>query len=184
MKIISLTGGMLDGKTEVLKIFRRCGAGVLSADDIVAGLLTTAAVQKKLVKEFGFCDKENLKKVLASPQKRKKLENILHPLVRREGKKIISAMRSPVVVYEIPLLFEAGMAEDFDITLCVISGGKNLTARLKKRGIGKKDFDVRSKAQMPPLQKAALADIVVVNDGSISNLEIKIKNIYKIITEK
>ncbi|MCL2887974.1 MAG: dephospho-CoA kinase [Elusimicrobia bacterium] len=183
-KIIGLTGGMLSGKTEVLKIFRRLGAGVLSADEIVAALLQTAAVQKILIREFGVSDKESLKKILCSPASRKKLENILHPLVRREGAKIIKSMRAGVIVYEVPLLFEAGWAEDFDLTLCMISDGENRAARLKKRGIDNKDFEVRSKAQMPPAQKAALADIVVINGGSLKDLEAKIKKFYKFITEK
>ncbi|MDR0291744.1 MAG: dephospho-CoA kinase [Elusimicrobium sp.] len=179
-KIIGLTGGMLSGKTEVLKIFSKQGAGVLSADEIVAGLLKTAAVQKILLKEFGVCDKESLKKILENPTRRKKLENILHPLARREGAKIIKTMRG-LIVFEVPLLFEAGWSKYFDLTLCVISDGKDLSARLKKRGLSKKDFEVRSKAQMPPPQKAALADIVIVNCGSLKDLEVKIKKICKAI---
>jgi len=184
MKIIGLTGAMMSGKTEGLKIFKTLGAGVLSADDIVGGLLKTESVQKTLIKTFGAADKESLKKILNNAVLRRKLEKILHPLVRIEGNKIIKKMRAPVVVYEAPLLFEAGWQKYFDLTLCVISDEKYLAARLKKRGITKKDFEVRSKAQFSQEKKAELADIVVVNGGSLKDLQSKIKNIYKLITEK
>jgi len=180
MKIIGLTGGMLSGKTEVLKFFRKLGAEVLDADAVVARLLEKAAVQKKLIKEFGFADKENLKKVLADPARRKKLESILHPLVWLEGKKVIKTSRAGIIVFEAPLLFEAGWEKYFDLTLCVVYDG-DIAARLKKRGFDKKDYDVRSRAQMTPAEKAKRADIVVVNGGSLKDLEVKIKHIYKIL---
>ena len=106
----ALTGGIASGKSFVLEEFKKQGFKTLDCDSIVGKLYREKKVKRKLEKGFGTANKEKLSKIVfAFPSKRKKLEALLHPLVFRELKKKLSALKKgkkPAVV-DAPLLFES-----------------------------------------------------------------------------
>ena len=159
--IIGLTGSMLSGKSTALAAFAHCGAGVLSADDIVASLYTRPAVQRALKTAFGTADKTELARlVFADEFQRKKLENLLHPLVFKEMRARIRQLPQTLIVVEVPLLFEAGWNEYTDLNIVVLADPKTLPARLKERRLTRAEYQRRISTQWPDAQKAARAEVV------------------------
>lgn len=102
------------------------------------------------------------------------LEGLLHPRVAGERRRWMAERRSrhagaPVLVCEVPLLFEAGLAGEFDAVLVVTAAEDVRRARVAERG-GGQDFDARAARQWPEERKVAAADEVYVNDGDLDAL--------------
>lgn len=177
---VALTGGILCGKSTALRAFASAGAYTLSCDELVREISARPAVQKRIAALFGTAEKGELaRKVFASASARRKLENLLHPLAARELARRLKKDKSPVRVAEVPLLFEAGWQDAFDMTVCVCAPDKTLPARLKARGMKKTDFLKRCAAQLPPRTKAARADICLLNGASADALERKVQSLYR-----
>lgn len=175
---LGLTGAILCGKSTALNAFKKCGAFTLSCDALVREISARPAVQKKINALLATHSKEETAdKVFSSPQERKKLEALLHPLVAREIKKRLRQSASFLRVVEVPLLFEAAWQDAFDMTLCVVANPKVLAGRARARKMSQKDFLRRSRSQFSQPQKAALADICLLNDTTAADLEGKIKTV-------
>lgn len=180
--VIGLTGGMLSGKSTVLDLFEKRGAFVLSCDALVREISLRAEVKKKIEKIFGSSERQFLtQKIFNSPRARTQLENLLHPLVIQELSKRLKANKTFLRVVEVPLLFEAQLGDYFDLTLSVSAPERVLLKRLSARSIKKEDFEKRSIAQFSQEKKMALADISLINGGSLAQLEEKVENIYQAI---
>jgi dephospho-CoA kinase len=177
--IIGLTGGIGMGKSAVAKILRGFGLPVYNADRAVHALLKKGG---KAVKPVAKIFPEVLKRsaidrkilgriVFGHKHKLKKLEKILHPLVRREEKRFLAKARKqkkPASVLEIPLLFETGGDKRCDVTICVMAPKKVQMARVMQRpGMNRQKFKAIQALQMPDKKKRQLADYVVDTGGSI-----------------
>ncbi|WP_428897592.1 dephospho-CoA kinase [Parelusimicrobium proximum] len=172
--IIGLTGVILGGKSEVLKRFARGGAFTVSSDEIVAELYGRKDVAASIKKKFKTTDKTEItNRIFNSPKDKKWLEGLLHPLVLKEAFARIKKAERDICVFEIPLLFEAGVESVADITMAVVCDRKTQLKRLKERNISKTDFLKRAASQYSAEEKSALADITVVNNGSKENLNKK-----------
>ncbi len=159
--IIGLTGAMLSGKSTALSYFAQCGIETLSCDELVRQLRERPAVQKKIKDAFGTADKIQLAQlVFKSAAKRKVLESILHPLLLKEVRERIKKSKSPVVVLEVPLLFEAGWDQYTDLNIVVLADPKTLPARLKARRISRAEYARRTQHQLCDSQKARRGDVV------------------------
>jgi len=177
---IGLTGGILCGKSTALQVWQRLGAFVLSCDDLVREISARPSVQKELVSVFGLMDRGELtKRVFTNKQDRLKLEHILHPLVMREIVRRLKKNTAQIRVIEVPLLFEAAWQDKFDLTVALLAPKNVLSARAKKRGLTQTDLLKRSKVQLPQEQKAARADICILNGGSEAELTAKVKILHK-----
>lgn len=172
---VGLTGGILCGKSTALNSWRRLGAYVLSCDDLVREISARPAVRQQINKALGTVDVAALAaKVFKCTGARKKLESILHPLVEKEIAKKLRASSPFIRVVEVPLLFEAGWEDHFDLTVALVCPEKSLSARSKRRNLSAKDLSNRSKAQWPQARKAARADICLVNAATVAELNRKI----------
>lgn len=181
--VFGLTGGMLCGKSEALRAFARAGAFTLSADDLVREISARPAVQRKIRALLGITGSAAVaQKIFTQPAARKKLEILLHPLVLKEMESRLKADKTPVRAVEVPLLFEAGLQEFFDVTVAVAAPAQVLAARAKKRGISQTDFLRRSKAQLSQEEKAARADVCLLNNATTSALEEKVRALYRAAT--
>lgn len=164
--VIGLTGSMLSGKSTALAYFKACGAGTVSCDEIVHALYARPAVQQKIKAALGTADKTQLAQlVFKNKLARKRLEQLLHPLVEKE---IRACLRKPgprVWVVEIPLLFEAGWHTKTDLNIAVLAAQQTLPARLKGRNLTRAEYERRTRYQLPPEQKAARADVVFYHAG-------------------
>lgn len=185
LRKVAVTGGLASGKTEVSRLFEKCGAYVVSADAIVHRLLSPkTSVGRKVITLFGddICEAERIsrgklaKQVFNDPQKLALLEELLHPAVAAEieeaYKKAVLA-KAPLFVAEVPLLFETGMDKAFDVLISVIAP---LDVR-KKRYKGD-DFDRRTARQKSDEERSKGAHYIINNAGDMAQLEQQVTAIY------
>lgn len=165
--VVGLTGCILSGKSLALSFFNACGAETLSADQLAHEALESPAGKKAVLAAFGTCARGELAvRVFSNQTARKKLEAILHPLVLEEATERIRSCKKKLVVFEVPLLFEAGWENRFNLTLCVLADPKSLPARLKGRGLSAAEYERRKKAQWPEEKKASAADVSIYHAGT------------------
>lgn len=159
--VIGLTGSILSGKSTALNYFARQGAFTLSADEIVHQLYQVPKIKKRLQSYFGTIEtKEIASQIFASPEKRKWLERFIHPLVKKELALQIRRAEKPLVVVEVPLLFERGWDKMMDLNVLVMADDKTLPARLRERKMSLAQYKERLKTQWPENKKTALADVI------------------------
>lgn len=164
--IIGLTGPILSGKSTALAYFKEAGAYIISCDEIVRQLYTRPAVLKKVQTLLGTSDKAQIaNQVFKNAAKRRALEQMLHPLILKEVRLALKQISSRLAVVEAPLLFEAGWNKWTDLTVCVLAAPHTLAARLKERHLTRAQYQARLNTQLPPLEKAARADIVFVHQS-------------------
>ncbi len=182
--LIGLTGSMASGKSTALNCFKKLGAAVLSADEIVGQLYQKKAVQKQVRAWFGSVQAAVIaERVFKDSTARKKLEAFLHPLVWQEMTSQIRRSKKRCWVLELPLLFEAGWEDRVDVTVLITGGTKSQIARLATRGVKKAEYLRRIKAQLPEAEKIRRADICVGNDTTVTQLERKITRLYKALKQ-
>lgn len=182
--IIGLTGSILSGKSTALAYFEQAGAEVISCDEIVRQLYTRPAVCARLQKALGTDKPATLAQlVFNNKAKRHKLEQILHPLVKREVRAQIKQSVRELVVVEVPLLFEAGWEKQMDLTICVLADEQTLSARLKGRKLSRAEYERRLKTQLPPFEKAVRADVVFfhANKAQLKKSVIRFCNVFKVV---
>jgi len=191
--VLGLTGGIATGKSSVAKIFLELGAVVICADglarEVVAAgsstlrqiaeyfgvrvLLTDGTLNRSLVAELIFGD----------PQARSALNRITHPAIAAlAAKKLQEAERggASLVIYDAPLLFEAGADRQVDKVLVVAVDGETQLRRLMARdGLGREQALARVEAQMPLAEKIARADFVIDNSGSPDETRIQVSTLMK-----
>lgn len=176
--VVGLTGGIASGKSTALAYFAQNGADTLSADGLVRELYQTPAVQKQLAEWFGTYERaEVAKRIFSDEEARKKLEKFLHPLVHDLAVARIRASQKPFVVFEVPLLFEAGWDKLTDMNVLVVGDPAALDARLAARGITRAEYDRRLAAQMPDSEKALRANVLFFNGGTKEDLALKVQRL-------
>src|SRR5919202_409769 len=179
---VGLTGGIAAGKSEALDALERLGAATLSTDAVVHELLTTGEVRAALVERFGDevapdgdIDRAAVADVVFGDDERREwLEGLLWP---RVGQRVWDWRREverrdpppPAAVVEVPLLFESGMEDGFDRTIAVVADESVREERAGGRG--HTGVASRTSRQLSQDEKAARADVVVRNEGSIEDLE-------------
>jgi len=177
--IVGLTGAPASGKSAVLDRFRKLGAFCVSTDALAKEVLTSRAGYNRISKSFspgvflkdGSIDRNKLaKEVFSDKSKRKRLERILHPLILDRALALIEKSNEKLILVEVPLLFEAGLEKCFALTVCVETPGSMRLKRAAARGWSSGEFKRRSAAQFTAGEKAALADVLISNDGSLKDL--------------
>ena len=187
-----MTGGIGSGKSEALKIFKSLSIKVIDLDNISKEITETShqAIQEiKLVFGDAIFDKDNqldrkkLKEIIFSDKNKKiNLEKILHPKIYEEVKKRLNALsHESYVVIDIPLLFETNQYTSLISRSLVIDCKENdQIERVKKRdGIDISVIQSIIDQQINRSSRIKKADDVVINDGSIENLEESIKSLHK-----
>ena len=180
MILVGLTGGVATGKSTVAKMFKHYGAVVIDADELAHEVIKPGKpAWREIVTLFGktvLNQDRSLNRqalgniVFRNRTKRRQLERIIHPRVAREQKRLVRriAKRKPhaVVIYEVPLLFEAGVDKRVDKTIVVTANRETQVARLKKRNsLSRAEAIRRIQAQMSLSKKVRMADIVI--DGTL-----------------
>jgi dephospho-CoA kinase len=181
MILVGLTGGVATGKSTVAKMFKQCGAAVINADLLARQVVEPGKpAWRAIVKLFGrtvlnqdrSLDRQTLGSIVFhNPKKRRQLERIIHPRVAREQQRLVHriAKRKPhaVVIYEVPLLFEAGVDKRVDKIIVVTVDRNTQIARLSKRnGLSRAEALRRIRSQMPLAKKIQQADHVL--NGTLS----------------
>jgi dephospho-CoA kinase len=176
---IAVTGPFASGKSTFVGLLGELGAETVSADEIVHDLLAEdEATISSVVERFGDdvrdeqgVDRRALgRKVFGDPEALQDLENILHPLVRRETQRRIAVSEAGLFVAEVPLLFEGGSSADYDYTVAVTVPEERRRAWAAERGVDEAALRAIEARQLGQEDKARLADVVVQNDGGVDKL--------------
>lgn len=191
--MVGLTGGIASGKSTVAAILRRLGAEIINADELAREVVEPGReAWQEIVAAFGSgvlqddqaIDRRKLREVIfKDAEARKKLEGIIHPRVRALAEQKISAYEAAgkaLVVYEVPLLFEALIHHWIRPVILVACDLETQKARLKQRD-HLSDAEARRhiEAQMSLAEKRKLADYVIENDGSLEGLEAGVKAVIE-----
>jgi dephospho-CoA kinase len=189
--LVGLTGGIGSGKSTVARQLEKRGAVVFDAD-----LLAREAVEPgtpghaAVIERFGAdvlapggeLDREALASIVfADPAARRDLEQIVHPEVRRLFAEGSEAYRDTdrVVVFSAPLLVETGMHTAFEVLVVVSATVATQIERLmRQRGMSEPSIRARIDAQAPLEDKAAAADFLVDNEGSLDELESQVEQLW------
>ena len=178
---IGLTGGIGAGKSTVSATFSDCG-GIIVDGDVIArevvepgteGLSALVdAFGREILLPDGALNRPALAaKAFVDDEQRAKLNGIVHPLVGRRREEIIAAVsEDAVVVEDIPLLVETGMAPMFPLVVVVYADVETRVKRLINRGMAEADARARIAAQSTDEQRRAIADVLLDNSGSEGEL--------------
>jgi dephospho-CoA kinase len=176
MILVGLTGGVATGKSTVAKMFKQYGAVVINADQLARDVVKPGKpAWRAIVTLFGktvlnpdrSLDRQALGSIVfRNRTKRRQLERIIHPRVAREQQRLVRriAKRKPhaVVIYEVPLLFEAGVDKRVDEIIVVTTDRETQIVRLTKRNsLSRAEALRRIRSQMPLAKKIQQADHVL-----------------------
>ena len=196
MKLIGLTGGIATGKSTASQILREMEIRVIDADQVSHQLLADGSPYLVGIEErFGSSvlsspeklNREALGKVIfSSPEKKKLLEDFLHPLIQEEMEKEIQQgeLESlPIMVLDIPLLIESSYWRDRVDEIWLIDASEELQkSRLRSRnGYTEQEALARIHAQLPMVEKRKVADRVFLNEGNRVDLKTQLEQAIKII---
>ncbi|OBI91754.1 dephospho-CoA kinase, partial [Mycobacterium sp. 1245805.9] len=187
---IGLTGGIGAGKSAVSSTFAKCGAVVVDGDVIAREVVEPGTEGlKALVEAFGddilspdgSLDRPALAaKAFRDDEARQKLNGIVHPLVGKRRSEIIASVpEDSVVVEDIPLLVESGMAPLFPLVVVVHADVEVRVRRLvDQRGMPEDDARARIAAQADDEQRRAVADVWLDNSGSPEELAQRARDVW------
>ena len=187
---VGLTGGIGAGKSLALAEFARLGATAIDTDEIAREQAKKGgAAYGKIVKAFGrsilkadgSIDRQKLgERVFKRPVERKRLERITHPLVRKETARRLQAAKDAVAIVAVPLLFEAGMERDFDVTLTIEAPAATRRRRVVARdAVAAAAVGARMRAQLSEVSRRRKADVAIRNDGAKRIFLRTIRSYYK-----
>ena len=191
--VIGLVGGIGSGKSAAARAFEKLGCVVSDSDKAVRAVLARPEVAEELVSWWGrgILDSENRvdrKKVadvvFKDDYQRRRLEALVHPLVRESRVELIGRARrqgAKGVIVDAPLLFEAGVDAECDAVVFVETPRSLRLERVAGRGWDGEELDRREKAQMPLDEKRRRSDHVLVNHGALEELESRVANLLAAI---
>lgn len=177
---IGLTGGIASGKSTVANMLKEWNISVVDADRIAREVVNVGeeayvriveTFGKDILQENGEIDRAKLGTLIfQDEEKRKQLNAIVHPAVRKkmldERDEILK--KKPVVVLDIPLLFESNLTHFVDkIIVVYVDDATQLERLMKRNGFSQEDALARIRSQMPLSEKKAYADAVIDNNGTI-----------------
>ena len=192
MKTLALTGGIGTGKSAVARVLRDMGVTVIDADEAVRAVQAPGAdglhrlvdaFGASILTERGELDRGRLAGlVFADPQARRRVEEIIHPLVRQwmAARHMEAVERGEdVVVHDIPLLFETRGPGGFDAVLLVYAPEEVQLRRLVElRGMREEDARARIAAQLPIDEKRRRATHVIENTGTLDDLRKAVRRVW------
>ncbi len=194
MILVGLTGGVATGKSTVAGMFQRCGALVIDADALAHAVVEPGKpAWRAIVKTFGKAvlnpDRTLNRQALGAivfrnRAKLRRLEQIIHPRVAREQARLArqAAHHNPktVVIYDVPLLFEAGIDKRVDTIIVVTADRETQIARLKKRnGFTRAEAIRRIRSQLPLRNKVAAANYLLDGTTARPRLLPLVKRLYR-----
>ena len=186
---VGLTGGLGSGKSTVAALLGEHGAVIIDADVVArevvrAGTPGFAAVVARfgpgVVGPDGELDRAALARIVfADGAALDELNAIVHPLVGSRSAELAAAVPpGAVVVHDIPLLAENGLADRFDTVVVVEADREIRLARLAERGLTRAEAEARMAAQATDEKRRAIADEIVRNDGDLDSLARQVDRLW------
>jgi dephospho-CoA kinase len=190
--VIGLAGGVGSGKSAVARAFARLGAVVIDSDHEARAALDLPEVKRQLTEWWGpgvfNLDGSVSRKAVAdivfkNPDQRRKLENLIHPLVKHQRAAIVERAReagAPAAVIDAPLLFEANIDAECDAVVFVDAPRALRLERVQAtRGWDEAELSRRESAQIPLEQKQGRSAFVIRNLGSEQELELQAARVFR-----
>ncbi len=182
---VGLTGGIGSGKSTVAGMFADRGAVVIDADVIAREVVRpgqpalqeiTETFGPDVVSDTGELDRAALASIVFTDEKAlAQLNAITHPRIAARTQELMAAADpDAVVVYDMPLLVENNLTEGWDWVVVVEAPLSQRIDRLRERGVGADNMEQRMAAQASDAQRRAVADVVIVNDGDLSDLSARV----------
>ncbi|MFC4468083.1 dephospho-CoA kinase [Streptomyces xiangluensis] len=190
MLTVGLTGGIGAGKSEVSRLLVECGAVLIDADKIARevvdrGTPGLAAVVEAFGEDIltpdGSLDRPKLGSIVfTDPDKLALLNSIVHPLVGARSRELeAAAAQDAVIVHDVPLLAENGLAPLYDVVVVVDAAPETQLDRLiRLRGMTEEDARARMAAQATREKRLQTADIVIDNDVLLEQLERRVREVW------
>jgi dephospho-CoA kinase len=187
---VGLTGGIGAGKSEVSRLLVECGAVLIDADRIAREVVepgtpglaaVVAAFGEEVLAADGSLDRPRLGSIVFADQDRLGvLNSIVHPLVRDRSRELEeAAAEDAVVVHDVPLLTENGLAPLYDLVIVVDADPATQLDRLVRlRGMAEEDARARMAAQATREQRRGIADIVIDNDVPLEDLRRRVREVW------
>jgi dephospho-CoA kinase len=194
---VGLTGGIGSGKSEVTKRFAALGATIIDADALAREVVAIGTPGlEAVIAEFGEdmresdggLDRERMAAVVfADESARLRLNGIVHPLIaERVAELMTEAHRSDpdgVMLNDVPLIAEAGVAERYDVVVVVDAPVETQLDRLTRmRGMTEDAARARIATQATREQRLAIADYVIDNDGDLAVLDARVGEVWEELT--
>ena len=195
---VGLTGGIASGKSTVSEAFARLGAKVLDADEVarevvLPGKPAWTKLRHTFGSEFfhpdGRLNRSKLRRlVFADPEQRSLLNAIVHPEVMREidfrFEQLTSSAEHAVVLVDIPLLIEVGVAHRFDKVVVVYANESVQLMRLMERdGLSREEARQALSVQIDLREKAKKADFVIDNSGTPGETQAQVEKVWQELLE-
>jgi dephospho-CoA kinase len=189
--VVGLTGGIGSGKSAAADLFAACGIPVIDTDAIAHELTAPggaamqairAAFGDAVVTPDGALDRAAMRAIaFADPAARKRLEAILHPLIRAEGERRIAAAAAPYVILMVPLLVESGSYRERVNRVAVVDCREEtqIARVMGRNGLKRTEVERILAAQATRAERLAAADDVIDNDGDIATLAPRIAHLHE-----
>ncbi|WP_406509103.1 dephospho-CoA kinase [Streptomyces sp. NBC_00212] len=193
---VGLTGGIGAGKSEVSRLLVSYGAVLIDADRIAREVVepgtpglaaVVEAFSPGILSADGTLDRPKLGGIVFSdPEKLATLNKIVHPLVGARSAELESAAGpDSVVIHDVPLLTENGLAALYDLVVVIDATPETQLDRLVRlRGMTPDEARARMAAQADRAQRLAVADLVIDNDGPLEALEPQVRKVWEELVER
>ncbi|WP_031068963.1 dephospho-CoA kinase [Streptomyces sp. NRRL WC-3742] len=193
---IGLTGGIGAGKSEVSRLFAARGAVIVDSDVIAREVVepgtdglaaVVAEFGPQVLREDGALDRPALGAIVfADSERLKALNAIVHPLVRARSAELeASAAPDAVVVHDVPLLAENGLAPLYDLVVVVDAEDEVRIDRLVRlRGMTEEEARARMAAQATRADRLAIADLVIDNSGPLEGLPARVDEVWAQLAQR
>ena len=189
MLIVALTGGIGSGKSTVGGLFQQLGAVVVDSDQLAREVVERGSLGfEQIVTLFGdeiLKNGEINRSMLAEiifkdPAKRKELEQITHPLIRKAFSDIVSKSGDKaIVINQIPLLVESKYEYNFDHVITVSTSEDKRIERLLAKGYTREQIQNRMKSQASDLEREKIADSIIKNNEGATELLAQVEKIWE-----
>jgi len=191
MLVVGLTGGIGSGKSLAAQFFAELGALVIDADQLARDAIERGSEGfDELIATFGdsilsngLVDRRALGElVFRDIDAKKKLEAIIHPIVRREFEEAVQSLEQyQILIYEIPLLFETKAMQRFSYIVTVEADMQLRKDRLLKKGLRNSEIESRIASQASREERESIADQVFENNGSEDELLRSVENLWELL---
>jgi len=195
---VAVTGCAGSGKTYVCNCFKELGVKVISSDVLAREVVAQDSPAynkiinyfgKKVLTKDGSLNRRMLRRIIINDNvAREALESFVHPeIIKLMHSQMIKAEKDDnhIVLVEVPLLFELGIEDRFDVVIAVVAGRKLRVKRLMDRDdVSREDAEALLNYQLPDEDKARRADFVIKNDGSFARTIRSVDHLYKDLVQK
>lgn len=188
--LVGLTGGIGSGKTRAANLFAELGAEVIDTDEIAhrltrAGGAAMDAIRQTFGPHFiapdGALDRAKMRTlVFSDPEAKRRLEGIVHPLIREEVELRVAATRAPYAFVVVPLLVESGAYRNRIARLLVVdcSEETQIARTMARSGLARDEVLAIMRAQASRTTRLAAADDTLANDGDMDQLSRQVRALH------